>query len=158
WRYAGRAGTGYTHKVARELWSRLQPLRTGKPPFPLPPEERASRNAHWVEPRLVVEVDFHGWTHGDRVRQASFQGVRDDRPPTEVVREGNVMPPASKPAAAAPARRAAKTAGPAASRAAVASSSAAKTTGRQTKKSAGTAPYSVPLTHPDRVYWEDVGV
>jgi len=158
WRYAGRAGTGYTHKVARELWSRLQPLRTDKPPFPLPPEERASRNAHWVEPRLVVEVDFHGWTHGDRVRQASFQGVRDDKSPKKVVREVNVMPPASKPAAAAPARRAAKTTGRAASRAPAARSSAAKVTGRQTKKSAGAASYTVLLTHPDRVYWEDVGV
>ena len=36
---------------------------------------------------MVVEVDFRGWTHGDRVRQASFQGVREDKPAKQVVRE-----------------------------------------------------------------------
>jgi bifunctional non-homologous end joining protein LigD len=36
---------------------------------------------------MVVEVDFHGWTHGDRVRQGSFQGVRRDKAAREVVRE-----------------------------------------------------------------------
>ncbi|HET7840030.1 MAG TPA: hypothetical protein VFM21_00410 [Terriglobia bacterium] len=34
-----------------------------------------------------MEVDFHGWTHGERVRQASFQGVRDDKDAKNVVRE-----------------------------------------------------------------------
>ncbi len=42
-------------------------------------KRREARNAKWVEPRLVVEVAFHGWTHGDRVRQASFQGIREDK-------------------------------------------------------------------------------
>ena len=36
---------------------------------------------------MVVEVDFHGWTQGDRVRQASFQGVRRDKAARDVVRE-----------------------------------------------------------------------
>ena len=52
-----------------------------------PKEETAARNAKWVEPRLVVEADFRGWTHGDRIRQASFQGIREDKSPNEVVRE-----------------------------------------------------------------------
>ena len=45
-----------------------------------------------LEPETVVEVDFHGWTHGDRVRQASFQGVRDDKAAKDVVREVTAMP------------------------------------------------------------------
>src|SRR5581483_8952703 len=58
-RYAGRAGTGYTHQMARDLWKRLQPLRVGKTPFErVPAEETKARNAQWVEPRLVVEVEF----------------------------------------------------------------------------------------------------
>ena len=36
---------------------------------------------------MVVEVDFRGWTHGDRVRHASYQGVRRDKAAKDVVRE-----------------------------------------------------------------------
>jgi bifunctional non-homologous end joining protein LigD len=140
--YAGRVGTGYSHRAARELWQRLQPLRTGKPPFSrLPKEETRARNAKWVEPRLVVEVAFHGWTHGHRVRQASFQGIREDKTPTEVVREDKPMtlrmqskaPVRSERLPARPAQPAAK-------------------------KRAQAVAYTVPLTNPDRVYWQDAGV
>ena len=141
--YAGRVGTGYTHKMARDLMRRLQPLRRPKPPFDrLPEEETRARNAHWVEPRLVVEVAFQGWTHGDRVRQASFQGIREDKSPTEIVREKEAMPAAPR-TAATPAR--ASKPGTRAAKAAKSRDDAAR-------------PYSVRLTNPDRVYWEDAGV
>jgi len=159
-KYAGRSGTGYTHKMARDLWQRLQPLRTDKPPFgAVPREETRARNARWVEPRLVVEANFHGWTHGDRIRQASFQGIREDKSPKEIVRERKIMAPAKrKPAAAAArssvaavARKSAKPAG----------RTSRPSTARRDTRSASTAdavPYSVKLTHPDRIYWEDAGV
>jgi bifunctional non-homologous end joining protein LigD len=130
--YAGRTGTGFSHQMARDLWKRLKPLEIAKPPFTtVPKEETKARNARWVEPRMVVEVDFHGWTHGDRVRQASFQGVREDKSPKEVVREVKVMPVAkTAPRAAAAAR--------------------------QNVTKAKEPAYK--LTHPDRIYWEDVGI
>ncbi len=157
-RYAGRAGTGYTHKMARDLWRRLQPLRRDKPPFDkLPPEERAAaRNATWVEPRLVVEADFHGWTHGDRIRQASFQGLREDKSPREVVREKSVMPTTKKTTAKSSAARR-----PTAKKAAAAAARASVVRDREPRAARTTteAPaYSVKLTHPDRIYWEDAGV
>ena len=68
------------------------------------------REPVWVEPKLVAEVDFHGWTHGDRVRQASFQGLREDKPAKQVVREVKALAAATKTAikrsAPKPARRA----------------------------------------------------
>jgi bifunctional non-homologous end joining protein LigD len=140
--YAGRVGTGYSHQVARDVWKRLQPLRADKPPFSsLPKEETRARNAKWVQPRLVVEVAFHGWTHGDRVRQASFQGLREDKAPTEVVREDQPMAARTqKKAVVHTARRSIRPAQPAA------------------KKQSPAVAYTVPLTNPDRVYWEDAGV
>jgi bifunctional non-homologous end joining protein LigD len=143
--YAGRTGTGYSHKVARELWQRLQPLRRDRPAFgAVPKEETRARNAQWVEPRIVVEADFHGWTHGDRVRQASFQGVREDKAPEDVMRE--VKATATKATRARQVR-------PAATKS---RRSGAKTAAKS--KATGPRPYHVVLTNPDRVYWEDVGL
>jgi bifunctional non-homologous end joining protein LigD len=87
-RYAGRVGTGYTRRIATELYRQLQPLRTDRPPFgTTPKQETRARNARWVGPRLVAEVDFRGWTRDGLVRQASFQGLREDKPAKDVVRE-----------------------------------------------------------------------
>jgi len=41
----------------------------------------------WVRPEVVVEVEFAEWTVDGRLRFASFQGVRSDKRPEEVVRE-----------------------------------------------------------------------
>jgi bifunctional non-homologous end joining protein LigD len=149
--YAGRVGTGYSHQVARDLWKRLQPLRVDKAPFKkLPAEETSARNAKWVEPRLVVEVAFSGWTHGERVRQASFQGIREDKTATEVVREDKPMAVRSQTKAAVRGERStprpARPAGPV--------RSARPARSRPSKP----AKYGVQLTHPDRIYWEEAGV
>ena len=86
--YAGRVGTGFTHDTARTLYRSLKRRARKSSPFkPVPKDEQGRRKPVWVEPNMVVEVDFHGWTHGERVRQASFQGVRRDKAAKEVVRE-----------------------------------------------------------------------
>jgi bifunctional non-homologous end joining protein LigD len=145
-KYAGRVGTGFTRKTARDLWRQLHPLRTDKPPFrPLPAEERA-RKGVWVEPRMVVEVHFRGWTHGMRLRHPSFEGVREDKPATEVVRESNAMTaPAGRPAKAE--QRSAESPRQASS-------------ARQSRRPAQATATATELhlTNPDRVYWEDVGI
>jgi bifunctional non-homologous end joining protein LigD len=87
-RYAGRTGTGFTGDTARALYRTLKSHKRKTSPFkPVPKEESGRRKPIWVEPKMVVEVNFHGWTQGDRVRQASFQGVRRDKTAGEVVRE-----------------------------------------------------------------------
>ncbi len=69
-------------KRARALYRTLKSRQRKTSPFkPVPKEERGRRRPLWVEPKMVVEVDFHGWTHGNRVRQASFQGVRRTKRP-----------------------------------------------------------------------------
>ncbi len=87
-RHVGRAGTGYTDAVARELWDALQPHRRADPPFAeaLPPESKRGAVA-WVEPVLVAEVELRGWTADGQVRHAAFKGVREDKPAADVRRE-----------------------------------------------------------------------
>ena len=148
-KYAGRVGTGYTNKVARDLWRKLDPLRTEKPPFkPLPAEERG-RDPVWVEPRMVIEIDFRGWTHGTRLRHPSFKGVREDKLATEVVREDETM--------ATKARTSSGEAKPPALKVVPAKAGSANRPPAKSKSSKVTFG-DVRLTNPDRVYWEDVGL
>ena len=84
--YAGRTGTGFTHKFAAELRKRLETLARTTTPFQSPSAE-ARKGAIWVTPTLVAQVRFATWTAEMQVRQAAFLGVREDKPAGEVRRE-----------------------------------------------------------------------
>jgi bifunctional non-homologous end joining protein LigD len=83
--WAGKVGTGFTTRSARELRARLDPLVQESSPFV--PAPRAGRGVHWVRPELVAEVAFTEWTEGGKIRHPSFQGLREDKPAGRVVRE-----------------------------------------------------------------------
>jgi bifunctional non-homologous end joining protein LigD len=84
--YAGRVGTGFTEATLDDLAARLEPLRREKSPFDRAP--RLPREAVYVEPRLVADVEFRAWTQDGVLRAPSFKGLRDDKPSAAVVREG----------------------------------------------------------------------
>jgi DNA ligase D-like protein (predicted ligase) len=92
--YAGRAGTGINRAELERLWRRLQPLATSQMPLDAPPP-RSTRfgspmvlsRVHWVRPELVAEVKFLAWTEENLLRQVVYEGLREDKPATEVRRE-----------------------------------------------------------------------
>jgi bifunctional non-homologous end joining protein LigD len=86
-RYCGKVGTGFDDKSLRTIRASLEKLRTDKPAFADPPKGAEGRRAIWVEPALVAEVAFTEWTRDGTLRHPSFQGLRLDKKPREVVRE-----------------------------------------------------------------------
>jgi bifunctional non-homologous end joining protein LigD len=86
-RFAGKCGTGFTNAQARALRGRLDRLAAPGSPFTPRPSGRLGKNARWVRPELVCEVQFTEWTGDGKVRHPSFQGLREDKRPEEVVRE-----------------------------------------------------------------------
>lgn len=85
--YAGRAGTGYTNAMRVDLKKKLDRMVVEKRPFEQIPKDPGLRRAVWVEPKLVGEVAFTEWTDEGVIRHPSFQGLREDKKPMEVVRE-----------------------------------------------------------------------
>ena len=87
-RYAGKVGTGFDAKSLIELFEELAPLERETSPFtPQPTRAYTGPRAHWVEPKLVVEVQFGEWTRGGRLRHPSFQGIRREKRAKDVIRE-----------------------------------------------------------------------
>jgi bifunctional non-homologous end joining protein LigD len=85
-RHVGQAGSGFNQRTLGSLWRQLQAIATSKSPFFGKVE--ALRRAHWVEPKLVAQIEFAEWTHsteegGPKLRAPVFLGLRDDKDPHE---------------------------------------------------------------------------
>jgi bifunctional non-homologous end joining protein LigD len=113
--FAGKVGTGFDDRTLRDLRKRLGKLERKTPAFKNPPRGAEARRSHWVEPELVGEVAFTEWTREGVLRHPTFQGLREDKPASEVVREEPQDRPreepkqaVAKPAKAAKSARSAK--------------------------------------------------
>ena len=84
--YAGKVGTGFDNKLLIDLRTQLDDIEVAKPPFTRAIDLPRIR-AHWVEPKVVVQVAFMEWTKYDKLRHPRLLGVRIDKQAREVVRE-----------------------------------------------------------------------
>jgi len=84
--YVGKVGTGFRDRDLDEIGALLEDLEQDDSPFVDVPRPDA-RDAHWVRPERVGEVQFAEWTGDGRLRQPSWRGWRIDKEPDQVVRE-----------------------------------------------------------------------
>jgi bifunctional non-homologous end joining protein LigD len=93
---AGKVGTGFDERRLKDLYRQFQSLRRPDCPFANLPARNGSaagitrsqmRECTWIEPKLVCQIRFTEWTRDGMLRQPSFLGLREDKPPREVIRE-----------------------------------------------------------------------
>jgi DNA ligase D-like protein (predicted ligase) len=97
--YVARTRNGFVPASRRQVFSKLKHLVTPACPFVNLPETRRSRfgeelnaekmkKAVWLRPEAVAQIEFLEWTEADRLRHSKFVGLREDKDPKEVVKEG----------------------------------------------------------------------
>ena len=78
-RCAGRVGTGFTEAELDRLAALLAPLQRDTSPFD-GGGPKSPREAVYVEPRHVAEVEFAQWTRDGLLRAPAYKGLRDAEP------------------------------------------------------------------------------
>jgi bifunctional non-homologous end joining protein LigD len=97
--FAGKVGSGFATETLSILHKKFQKERRDDCPFADLPEKHAGqwsqgitpslmKKMHWVNPVFVCQVKFAEWTRDGKLRAPVFLGLRDDKRPSKVVREG----------------------------------------------------------------------
>ena len=84
--YVGRVGTGFSDRDLDELLAEFEKVERKTSPLDGVPRVDA-RDAHWITPSRVGEVEFAEWTSTGRLRQPTWRGWRPDKDARQVVRE-----------------------------------------------------------------------
>jgi bifunctional non-homologous end joining protein LigD len=96
--FAGKVGTGFTAKSLAFLYKKFRGEERADCPFvDLPSKQNGQwiqgitpsmmRKMHWVNPVFVCEIKFAEWTRDGKLRAPVFLGLREDKKPSEVMRE-----------------------------------------------------------------------
>jgi len=97
-RFAGSVRAGFNPLSRREVHDQIKLLETADCPFVNLPDRRVGawgqgitaekmKLCRWLKPTLFAEIEFAEWTTDERLRHASFVGLRHDKEARDVVRE-----------------------------------------------------------------------
>jgi bifunctional non-homologous end joining protein LigD len=77
--FIGAVGTGWTIPTARQLLQRLTDLETHANPFRSVLPREYTRDARWVQPELIGDVEYRSRTTEGYLRHPSWKGLRHDK-------------------------------------------------------------------------------
>lgn len=95
--YCGRVGTGFDDQQLKDIRQALQKLESKENPFDDPPTGEDAKGLQFVKPELIAEVEFGSWTNDNRIRHATFKGLRTDKRPEEIKKDIPLARIAAKP-------------------------------------------------------------
>jgi bifunctional non-homologous end joining protein LigD len=138
-KYIGHTGTGYTEKILKDVYEKLQPHITASSPFDT--KVPLNSTVTWVKPVLVCNVRYSELTNDGILRHPVFMGLRIDKKAKEVKQLEADMKTTTK---KKPTRKVAKT------------TQSRKTVEEKsvTIKANG---HEVPVTNTQKVFWPDEG-
>lgn len=72
--YVGGVGTGFKERDTIKLRKDLDSLKTSRPPVDL-----KRKSVVWVQPTLIAEIEYRAWTDDQKLRHASYKGLREQQ-------------------------------------------------------------------------------
>jgi bifunctional non-homologous end joining protein LigD len=76
--FRGKVGSGIAGRAGQRLGDLLRPLARDTSPFATALPRADTVGTVWVDPEVVVDVQFLGFTRDGRLRQPAYRGVRTD--------------------------------------------------------------------------------
>lgn len=87
--FRGRVGSGIAGKAGQRLGDLLRPLVRDGSPFVTALPRVDTLGTVWVDPEVVVDVQYLAITRDGRLRQPAYRGVRTDLDPTDLMGKGD---------------------------------------------------------------------
>jgi bifunctional non-homologous end joining protein LigD len=134
-RYVGHVGSGFDDATLARVKRSAEALKASKQPFTAEPPLNGP--ATWLEPRLVAEVKFAGWTDAGHLRAPVFLRLRDDVDPKAVKRHAQPRAAGERKAAGDP----------------MVEQVLQQLEDKRTTLQLAVGAARIKLTHLDRVYW-----
>jgi len=82
--YVGSVGTGFKQNEVANLQTQMNKLIWKKKAPPV--RYTGKRDVVWVEPTLIAEIEYRGWTGDVKLRHSSYKGLRELQDNAEVYR------------------------------------------------------------------------